>query len=48
VSRRPVVLGHESAALGAGTRCPEPADVPHAVVLDLDAARRIKDTRGQD
>ena len=48
VSRRPVTLGHESAALAAGTPCPEPADVPHAVVLDLDAARRIKDTREQD
>ena len=47
VSRRPVVRGCESTAVAAGTPCPEPADVPHAVVLDLDAARRIKDTRGQ-
>ena len=44
MSRHPVTLGRESTAVAAETPGPEPADVAYAVVLDLDAARRLKDT----
>lgn len=41
---RPRHLGHDTAAVLAGAPDPREADVlPNAVVLDLDAARRVKD-----